>query len=403
MPQAVAKEKATESWIAAAIESGSLVSPCLVFDLDAVDRVLNLFATYLPGVRLYYSLKANNDPTILNHLHKRGVSFDVASAKELATMLELGVESKDLILSNTIKTPSCIRDLFSRRVPLTTIDNEHDLKALAQEATFHTFRPHVLTRIKVQPVDVQIDLNEKFGCSIDEAVRLLALAHEKGIPPLGVHFHVGTQSWNVETYRKAFASACQVLETARTTHGLQLSTINMGGGYPDELVAEHAGGLEKFFSDLAPIVLEVQNAGFTVLAEPGRVVASGACTAVSQVIGKNTHLGQNWLYLDDGIYGLFSTAHYEQRQFEFCPLGPQSKESETYIIAGPTCDSLDVISRSAQLPSSIRPGDYLVAHNAGAYSISVKSNFNGMAQITTTVQGHALVELSDAIAVPSAE
>lgn len=391
-PGLTARER--EIWIASAIKDGSIETPCLVFDLNAVDRILELFALHLGEIDLFYSVKANNDPTILSHLIKRGIGFDIASVNELASVLALGASAENLILSNTIKTRKCIREIFSRRVAATTVDNALDLKALVDESTFHTFRPGVFARIKVNPVDAQIDLNEKFGCTEEVAVNLLHASSVQGLPPLGVHFHVGTQSWNVEAYRSGLRSAISVLGSLRLQHGLSLNTINIGGGFPDELKAEKACGIENFFVELGHVVREAQDLGYRIVAEPGRVLASGACTAVSQIIGKNSRDGNEWLYLDDGIYGLFSTAHFEQRAFEFVPLGAKKGEPKAFVVAGPTCDSLDVIARGAILPADLQPGDYLIAHHAGAYSISVKSHFNGMAQISTAVSNHAVAQVT---------
>ena len=368
-------------------------SPCLVFDLDAVDRTLGLFGRYVPGLRLYYSLKANNDPTILTHLQSKGLGFDVASVNEIGTAIAAGIAPEDMILSNTVKTTNCIREIFRRRVFATTIDNELDLKALALESTFHSFRPQVFVRIKLQPLGVEINLNEKFGCTLERAAALLAKSHELGLPPAGVHFHVGTQCRNVQSYRVGIESAIEVLRDVRTRHGLNLTSINIGGGFPDELAAAEYGGLESFITELGEIVKAAQDHGFNLIAEPGRVIAAGACTAVARVIGRNVHDGKDWLYLDDGIYGLFSTAHYEKRHFDLIPVEKKKGKAISYVVAGPTCDSLDVISLNTMLPADMQPGDYVLANHAGAYSISVKSQFNGMGQISTAVSQQAVVSL----------
>src|SRR5262249_46493806 len=151
-----------EEWIAAAIASGDIVSPCLVIDLDSVDRTLEMFEQHLPGVRLYYSVKANDDPILLSHLRIRGLGFDVASVNEIGMAIASGATSDDLILSNTVKSPPCIREIFRRRVAATTIDNEQDMDAIALESTFHTHRPGIFARIKLPALGVHINLNEKF-------------------------------------------------------------------------------------------------------------------------------------------------------------------------------------------------------------------------------------------------
>jgi ornithine decarboxylase len=381
-----------ERWIASAIRRGELESPCLVFDLDAADRILGLFNRHLPGVKLYYSVKANSDPTILQHLHQRGVGFDVASVNEIAAVLATGAEPEDAILSNTVKTNTCIREIFRRRISATTVDNLLDLNALALESTFHTFRPRILARIKLPPMGVEINLNEKFGCSLEMAPQILYRAHELGLIADGVHFHVGTQCRNVLSYRAGIDAAIHVLGSLKAQYGLDLRTIDIGGGFPDELVADENGGIEEFITDLGFIVREAQSLGYEIIAEPGRIIASGAGIAVSQVIGRNQRDGREWLYLDDGIYGLYSTAHYEKRIFEFVPIEQKMHNVTSFVVAGPTCDSLDVIGMDIKLPSGIKPGDHVLSYHAGAYSISVKSNFNGMGQISTKVSQHAVVE-----------
>lgn len=336
----------------------------------------------MPGLQLFYSVKANNDPHILRHLQEKAVGFDVASVNELSEVIDLGVTNDRIILSNTIKAPECIRKLVACQIPLTTVDNERDLRALAAEAE-RGFRPQVLVRLKVNPTDVQINLNSKFGCTEEEALRLFKLAVDIGLNPAGVHFHVGTQCWNVASYQDAMEASIRVLADFGNA---SVRTINMGGGFPDETTAAKCGGPEAFFSGLADIVGPVLTSGYTVLAEPGRVLVADACTAVCRVVGRCRHGEWDWLYLDDGIYGLFSTAHYEKQLFDFVLVGRRAEHEELFVVAGPTCDSLDVIG-TVGLSADTNPGDYVMAHRAGAYSISVKSHFNGMAQITTAVQG----------------
>ena len=356
-----------------------------------------MFDQHLSGVELFYSVKANNDPALLKYLSSRGVGFDVASVNEIAMVLGAGAKPRDLILSNTVKSPQCIREIFTKRVRATTVDNIDDLRALAKESTFHSFRPSVLVRIKLTPVGVDINLNEKFGCTPEAAVELLRAAHEMGLPAEGIHFHVGTQCRTAANYQIGIEHAITALLALEDATGLHVRTIDIGGGFPDELTANENGGLEHFFYELGAIVQRAQKMGFTIVAEPGRVVASGAGIAVTQVIGRNQHEGREWVYLDDGIYGLFSTAYYEKRRFQFVPLDEHPDEWQPFVVAGPTCDSLDVVGWDIILPSSIQTGDYLLSYHDGAYSISVKSNFNGIGQISTAVSQHAVVDPSYAM------
>ncbi|MCW5941820.1 MAG: hypothetical protein KIS66_06295 [Fimbriimonadaceae bacterium] len=372
--------KDREFWIANALDAGEIETPCLVVDTRTMDQLLSLWRDHLPQVGLFYSVKANNDRHILRHLQQSEIGFDAASESEVETLLALGVKPDRIILSNTIKTRGCLQAIVRNRIPLVTADNERDLRAIAQ-ASVGEWSPSVLIRLKVSPTDVQIDLNEKFGCTVDEARRLIEVADSLGLKPAGVHFHVGSQCWNLKSYRDAMESAVQLLDEENRAH---LKIINIGGGFPDALTASKCGGLSCFFEGLAAIAGEALSKGYSVIAEPGRVLVADACTAVCQVIGRATHDGHEWLYLDDGIYGLFSTAYFEKQPFEFVPVRESDASPCSFVVAGPTCDSLDVVGK-ATLPSDTQPTAYVMAHRAGAYSVSVKSHFNGFGNIRTYV------------------
>lgn len=370
--------KEREVWIESAVRAGQLRTPCLIVDTRTLDELLGLWREHLPDVRVFYSVKANNDQQVLCHLVGNNVGFDAASLSELDQLLTLGVVPERIILSNTIKSTECIQAIVRHRIPLVTVDNERDLRAIAREAAGH-WRPNVLVRLKVAPTDVQIDLNERFGCTAGEAERLFCIADDLGLKSAGIHFHVGTQCWNLNSYRDAMDAALQLLTRASRD---DVNIINIGGGFPDAQTAEKCGGLSAFFRGLASMIRSAQALGYTVMAEPGRVLVADACTAVCKVIGRVFHNGHEWLYLDDGIYGLFSTAYFEKRKFDFIGLLKADEPTAAFVVAGPTCDSLDVIGQ-ANLKPDTGPGDFVLAHCAGAYSISVKSHFNGFGHINT--------------------
>ncbi|MBX7133090.1 MAG: alanine racemase [Fimbriimonadaceae bacterium] len=364
------------------VRNGAIETPCLVIDAHEIDRMLGLFRTYLPFVRLQYSVKANNAPEVIRHLHSRGVGFDVASAAEAELTTEYGVPPERLILSNAIHPRSTLEDIFTRGIPLVTVDNEGALRAIAAEASQRgKTPPAVLIRIRVPSMNSQLDLNTKFGCSCEQAVRLFDIARDLGVQANGVHFHVGTQCWDVETYRLAVGQAKEVLAATRVNDHTG-RVLNIGGGMPDPRMAEKAGGLETFFVGLAKVLAPIHEQGFELIAEPGRVLVSSACTAVCTVVGRATRDGLPWLYLDDGIYGMFSAIYFERRDFRFETLAPSSRQSASYMIAGPTCDSIDTLG-TFTLAGDPQPGSILIAPDAGAYSVSVKCHFNGFAHINT--------------------
>jgi ornithine decarboxylase len=292
-----------------------------------------------------------------------------------------------MILSNPVKSPATINAFFDHSLRLVSVDNVFDLRALAA-ARQGTKKKNVdvFVRIRLATTDVQIDLNSKFGCCMTEAVDLLKEIEDAGFSARGIQFHVGTQSWNATNYRVGVESSIAIMDEAKAKFGIHCDSINIGGGFPDPVLAAKAGGLDRFFADLATAISPAIERGFNIIAEPGRVVVSGACSAVCSIIGKSIRNGTPWLYLDDGAYGLFSGKFFDHKEFDFRVLTKQSSSLSAgklipHVVAGPTCDSIDIISSMALLPAGLSPGDVLCSHNMGAYSIVTACRFNGFGTI----------------------
>lgn len=377
------------SWIDQLITDEVISTPALVIDSLEVDRILKYFEKYIPEVKLFYAVKANNASPLLSYLNQKGLSFDVASAKEISELRGIGIAPNRMILSNPVKSPATINSFFDQGLRLVTIDNPLDLEALSQarNRTGNTKPVDVFVRVRIPTTDVQIDLNSKFGCDEDEAILLLKQVADYGFRPRGIQFHVGTQSWNAKNFGIGINVALRVIDEMQNSFGIKCDSINMGGGYPDPNVAREAGGLDVFFAQLAECLKPAIKRGLNIIAEPGRIVASSACSSVCSIIGKSIRNGTPWIYLDDGAYGLFSGKFFDHKEFDFTVLKKQLKSADSHmvphVVAGPTCDSLDVISQPVLLPSDLTNGDTLVTHNMGAYSLTTGNLFNGFGHIHT--------------------
>jgi ornithine decarboxylase len=381
-----------EDWLRRLLAEGQISTPALVADCDEIDAVLNLFSHHIPEAKLYYAVKANNALPILQYLASKGLCFDVASATEIAELRSIGVSPNRLILSNPVKSPVSVNAFFDQGLRLAVIDNQDDLESLARarmRINNSNSEIGILTRIRIPTTDIQIDLNQKFGCTVDEAVNLLRQVHSAGFKARGVQFHVGTQSWNVNNYKIGMDLAFEVIDRLATKHNISADTINIGGGFPDPVVAREGGGFEQFFSNLRTVLSPAFSRGLNLIAEPGRVIVSGACSAVCRIIGRSVRNGTPWLYLDDGAYGLFSGKFFDHKEFHFKLLHSELNQHKArkvpYVVAGPTCDSLDLICQTTLLPMGLQTGDILCAHNMGAYSYSTACNFNGFGQATVAL------------------
>ena len=361
-------------------------TPFLLFDECEIRRTLSYFERHLPGVRLFYAIKANPHPLLLEYFAELGLSFDASSAQELTLLSQMRVPGGRIIFTNPIKSAGCLTSLLAHGVHGQTFDNGVELEKIA-DFTRHCGSskiPELYLRIRVQSQDVQIDLNTKFGCAPEEAPALIKRASDLGLRPAGVAFHVGTQSYLARNFASGLRSSLRIAETVRKRYGLDLSVINLGGGFPDPFLAREQGtNLDRLFSEIGMMCRDAVRAGFVLFAEPGRILVSSAGVLVASVIGLANRSGRRWLYLDDGIYGCYSGRRFDRKTFQFYPLAgaqrssPFSGARARFVVAGPTCDSLDVVEERALLPADIAVGDYLCSPNLGAYSLATACNFNG--------------------------
>jgi ornithine decarboxylase len=370
--------------------SGSVSTPFVVFDESEIVKTLSLFKRHLPRVTSFYAVKANPHPLLLNYFAGQGLGFDVSSAQELALVSELGVSGDRIIFTNPIKGTECLKSLFAHKVRGQTFDNVVELEKIAEFRRRHGEHqtPELYLRIRVASHDVQIDLNRKFGCAPEEAPALVRQALDLGLRPVGLAFHVGTQSYLAENFATGIRTSMLVADVVCKSDGIALSLINIGGGFPDPMLAEQRGtDLDALLARIGLICEEPIRAGFTLVAEPGRVLVSAAGSLVASVIGIANRAGRRWIYLDDGIYGCYSGGIFDRRTFAFLPMAgprrvvPFDEQRIPHVVAGPTCDSIDVVDEHVLLPRDIAVGDFVCSPNLGAYSLATACNFNGFGMI----------------------
>jgi len=346
-------------------------SPFLIIRKSALKKQLERFRKCLPEVTPYYAVKANPLPGVIKTFVKLGASFDVASANEMKEVLRLGSPPPRIIFANTIKTPEDIMCARRRRVRLLTFDNEPELYKLAK----HYPGAHVLVRIKVANTGSVVELSLKFGAEADQAFLMLRKAKSLGLVPMGVSFHVGSQSKNVENYLQALELSANIFNEAKEA-GLPLKVMDIGGGFPIEHFDNEIGiNFERMAAQIRQRMKTVFDRNVRFIAEPGRFLVGPSGILVTQVIGRTFRNNKNYYYLNDGIYGDFSAMVFDHCRYEFKTLRRGQKFLSA--LAGPTCDSFDTLSMNEEIPE-LYVGDVVYVKNIGAYSCaSAVPNFNG--------------------------
>lgn len=342
-------------------------TPLLVCDLDRVRYNYKRLKVLLKGFELYYAVKANPHPEILKALVQLGSCFDVASKNEIAACLEAGARPEHLLYANPVKPREHISFAYGKGVKTFTYDSDQELEKMAK----YSPGSDVILRLSVRDVGSLCKFSTKFGARVGNALDLLEGAISHGLHPIGLSFHVGSQCTNMENFTKALEMCGRVFKRAEE-RGFHLTVLDTGGGIPIKYVKE-IYSVEEVSSLIVQKVAELPE-GVKLMAEPGRVVVGDAMALVTRVIGVVRRNGENCIYLDDGCYNSLSEKIFGH--CEYMPLSDRPEPTEAYTVFGPTCDSVDVITRNASLPK-VEENDILLVPNTGAYTNAAATHFNG--------------------------
>ncbi len=367
-------------------------TPCLVLDAEVVVQRYRSLVAALPGVEVFYAVKANPAPELLGMLASHGCGFDVASMGELDLVTGLGVEGGRVSFGNTVKRESAIAAAAVSGVSDFAVDSPAELAKVATGAPGSV----AVIRLLCSPPGAAWPLSAKFGCRPDQAVDLALEAHRLGLG-IGLSFHVGSQQTRPAAWASALADVVTVID-ALAGHGVAVDLLNLGGGFPGSY-GEEVPSIEAFGARILADVDEVLGSRRPprLAAEPGRYLVADAGVLRAEVLLVSPPRfdgGPRWAYLDVGAFsGLVETIGEAIRYpVRVVPMKGRDVEAATgpVVLAGPTCDSLDVLAedRPYDLPVDLRAGDHIDLLSAGAYTTSCSTvGFNGFPALRQHVVG----------------
>lgn len=343
----------------------------MVIRKDHLIKQYRRFRRALPEVAPFYAIKANPHPKIIKTFVRLGSGFDVASAAEMRLVLGLGARPEKIIFANTIKSIEDIVVARKCRVRMMTYDNEPELYKISE----HYPGAEVLLRIKVDNFRSVVNLSLKFGADPEMAFAMIRKAKSLRLVPVGVSFHVGSQSKNVENYLQALEITSHIFNEAKENN-IPLRIVDIGGGFPiPHFDGEPGIRFERMASEIRTHMKQLFDRKVSFMAEPGRFLVGPAGVLVTQVVGRAFRNNKNYYYLNDGVYQDFSGIVFDHCKYEFKTLRRGQKFLSA--LAGPTCDSFDTLSYDAEIPE-LYVNDAVYVKNIGAYSsASAVPNFNG--------------------------
>ncbi len=348
-------------------------TPFLLMNLDIVEENYKRLVDAIPGVRVFYAVKSNSHPRIIERLRDVGSSFDVASKGEIMELLDLGIEPHNMSFGNTIKKEEDIEFAYQRGITLFAADAEMEIEKIAKCAP----KSNVYFRLAMGETDSDWPLSKKFGTNIEHVKELVLYAYSLGLKPVGVSFHVGSQCYDKYSWQVALMKVADIFWFARL-QGIKMSVINLGGGMPVKYVRD-IPSVEEIGEVINESIEEYFNFMDrpTLFIEPGRSMVGNAGILVSKVILTSKKDMTNWVYLDAGVFhGLMETI--EDLRYEIVVDGKEDHLKKTYTLAGPTCDSVDIIYNEIELPQDVTLNDIVYFLNAGAYTTGYNTKFNGI-------------------------
>lgn len=341
---------------------------------SAARRFLDAF----PGDTLF-AIKANPAPHVLDQVHAAGIRhFDTASLAEIELVRGRFPDAHCHFMA-PVRAPGAAHAAFLKHgVRDFVVDCDFELdKLLAETKGGPDLR--VFVRIATPLGGAVLELSSKFGTTPDDAARLLKRVAEAGATP-ALTFHVGSQCLSPFSY----AQAIEMARRAEAAAQVKLAALDIGGGFPGPYQGNDVPPYHWYFDTIKEALATLPDCDtLTVMCEPGRALVAEGVSLVTQVILRKG----DKLYINDGIYGSFDeltlpgwTADYPIRVFALDGKGRVLTEpagNKPFRVYGPTCDTLDVLPRPLMLPETIGPGDFIVFDAIGAYSVAVRTDFNG--------------------------
>jgi ornithine decarboxylase len=359
------------------INKNEFERPTLIVDVDQVEENYTRLKAGMPETHIHYAVKANPHPKILKRLVKLGCRFDAASIGEIDMCLKAGALPEHISFGNTVKRWQDVVAAHKKGITLFSVDAEEEIEKVAK----HAPGSKVFIRILIRSTEAEWPLSRKFGCSSSMVIPLMHVAKQHGVEPVGVSFHVGSQTRHPHMWYDILDFVSGIWNNAKE-EGFNLTLLNIGGGFPAYYGVDITEP-EEYGSTIIDAVKERFGDVEYIMAEPGRGLVGNAGAIAAEVLlvsRKHDDDPVRWVYLNIGKFHGLAETEQEAIKYQFLTPDTDANDTAPCILAGPTCDSADVLyeKNKVELPTDLTSGDKFIILNCGAYTTTYSSvAFNG--------------------------
>lgn len=348
--------------------------PALVIDLETISLNYRKFRAHFPQIEVHYAVKSLCDREVIKVLASEGSSFEVASLNELQTLAKI-LPPKELIrvfYSNPAKSKRSIMVALLAGIRWFCVDSLEEIRKICMVANTMQVPTHNLKlylRLTAESKNSYWPLSKKYGANRPKAMDILNGLASLDCKLSGFTFHVGSQCMDHEAWGDALLEVDYMIEQATALDVIEYEVmVNIGGGFPSDVMQHNADSqtISRHIDSCLEKCTHWER--MRLAAEPGRSISSTAGCLATKVILRTEKNGENWLYVDCGVFHGMNEPSYgvvgkTTTTFE-------SPDIEKYVLAGPSCDSADVIPGTVVLPKQIAEDDIIFIQHSGSYSMS---------------------------------
>lgn len=380
-------------------------TPTYVYSAETLVSHYQRLATAFGALRplICYSVKSCSNLAICDLLRQQGSGFDVVSEGELRRVLKIGADPKDVVFAGVGKSDAELTYALDAGVGLFNVESASELERLSDLAQQGGTVASVALRVNP---DVDADAHDytttgrkedKFGIDHDQVLPLIEqFATSTSVQLRGIHLHIGSPVYDPQAYVDAIDVALRLIERIAEL-GVTIDTLNIGGGFPADYDSREVASPEEFAHAVRG---KLAGRDLKIVMEPGRLIAANAGVLVTRVLHTKRSGDKQFLVTDAAMNDLLRPALYGAYHFIWpvhaggrVPTTREARQSfdglSRYDVVGPVCESGDFFARDRELPAMQR-GDLLAVFSAGAYGMSMASQYNSRPR-----PAEVLVEQSD--------